>query len=69
MYVWKYIQWVNICNLLLDYEDKIRGHFIHFWFKKKKTAQQKNCTTKKTNVKLNSLKASTQFITLQIAVL
>lgn len=62
MYVWKYIQWVNICNVLLDNENKIRGHFIHFRFKKK------NCTTKK-NVKLSSLKASAQFITLQIAVL
>lgn len=56
-----------MCNLLLDYENKIRGHFIHFWFKKKKLHNKKQ-TTKK-NVKLNSLKASAQFITLQIAVL
>lgn len=69
MYVWKYIQWVNICNLLLDYEDKIRGHFIHFWFKQKKLHNKKTAQQKKTNVKLNSLKASAQFITLQIAVL
>lgn len=36
-----------MCNLLLDYENKIRGHFIHFWFKKKKTAQQKTNNKKK----------------------
>lgn len=40
-----------MCNLLLDYENKIRGHFIHFWFKKKKLHNKKQTTKKKCKIK------------------